>query len=78
MAEIQLFEWGARAINFPSQEKCFCLTDFAGRPDVNKVLKCAKRKDLYSAKVDRNRQRHTIRVSRIAFRSLGAKPQENC
>ena len=77
MAEIQLFEWGgARAINFPSLEKCFCLTYFARRPDVNRVLvlKCAKRKDLYSAKVDRNRQKHTIRVSRIASRNLGAKP----
>ena len=74
VAEIQLFGWGARAINFPSQEKCFCLTYFARRPDVNRVLKCAKRKDLYSAKVDRNRQKHTIRLSRIALRNLGAKP----
>ena len=68
---------GARAINFPSQEKCFCLTYFARRPDVNRVLKGAKRKDLYSAKVDRNRQKHTIRVNRIAFRNLGAKPPGN-
>ena len=47
VAEIQLFEWGgggARAINFPSQEKCFCLTYFDRRPDVNRVLKgaCAR------------------------------------
>ena len=34
---------GASAVNFPSQEKCFCLTYFAGRPDVNRVLKCAKK-----------------------------------
>ena len=32
---------GARTINFPSREKCFCLTYFAGRPDVYRVLKCA-------------------------------------
>ena len=76
MAEIELFEWGgvARAINFPSQEKCFCLTYLARRPDINRVLNCAKRKDLYSAKVDRNRQKHTLRASRMAFRNLGAKP----
>ena len=34
---------GARAINFLSREKCFCSTYFAERPDVNRVLKCAKR-----------------------------------
>ena len=64
----------ARAINFQSQEKCLGLTYFARRPDVNRVLKCAKRKDLYSAKVDINRQKRTIRVRRIASRNLGAKP----
>ena len=69
------FEWGgAKAINFPSQEKCFCLTYFARKRDVNRVLKCAKINNLYSAKVDRNRQKRTIRVSRIASRNLGAKP----
>ena len=41
MAEIKLFEWGARPINLPSREKCFCLRYFAGRPDVYGILKCA-------------------------------------
>ena len=50
---------GAKAINFPNREKCFCLTYFEGRPDVNRVLKCTYRigirfhNYLYSAKVDR-------------------------
>ena len=51
VAEIHLFEWGGRDINFLSfefsEEKCFCLAYFAGIHDVNRVLKdlkCAKRK----------------------------------
>ena len=45
MAKIQLFELGggAIAVNIPSREKCFCLTYFVGRPDVNRALRCAKR-----------------------------------
>ena len=61
---------GGQGPSISESGEMLCLTYFARRPDVDRVLKCAKRKDLYSAKVDRNRQKHTIRVNRIAFRKI--------
>ena len=72
---------GARTINFPSREKCFCLTYFAGRPDVYRVLKCANGIGIsdftticIQQKLIEKKRKHAIRVSRIAFRNVGAKP----
>ena len=66
------FEWrGAKISNYPSREKCFCLTYFAGRPDVNRVLEkryIRFQNYLYSTEVNRKREVHIIKVGCTALR----------
>ena len=44
VAEIQFFEWGGgQGPSISESGEMFLFDLFAGRPDINKVLKCAKR-----------------------------------